>query len=108
MAAGRKDRLITIERATTTRNEFGELIEQWEILASVYAEEIERLVNEQWRAEQLAAETRLQFKAWWTSDLSDLSPVDRLMFEEQTYQILGVQEIGRRRELLITAVARSE
>ena len=111
MRAGDLDRRITLQRATAVQDAMGEPIKTWSDIARVWAKKLEsrRMAREAPDAgEARAALRRRTFEIRWSSAVADLSPVDRLIFEGEPYDILGVTEIGRRVGLSIEAEARAE
>jgi SPP1 family predicted phage head-tail adaptor len=108
MKAGSMDRRITIQRATVTVDAFNNPIVAWASLCSVWAEKVEATQSELLAAREKGAAITKRFRIRYSDDVSDLSPADRFTFEGRTYDILGVGEIGRRRGLEITAIARAE
>ena len=103
MDAGKLDRLITIQAATTTQNEFGEPIPSWSNLADVWAEYLPGGGSERFTAQQVYAETTARFRIRWRSDVDAMS---RILFDGKTWDILAVDEFdGRRNGLEIKVKA---
>lgn len=101
-AAGRLDRIVTIQRMTVTQDETGQPVEifaTWRVLKmgkkDIRADE--RLRSDQ----ELATETTVFVSHWITGLLT----TDRLITEDKAYDILGLAELGRRSGLEITAKA---
>jgi SPP1 family predicted phage head-tail adaptor len=108
MYAGRLDRRITIERATTTADAFNEGVETWETLVTVWARAEPISDGEKLRAGETLAHKSYRFQIRYSSLVADVDPRDRLTFDGRTFDIAGVKEIGRREGLEITATARAE
>ena len=111
MKAREMDRRITLQRKAVAQDGFGEPIETWSDLATVWAQKVEsaRMAREAPDAgEARAALTRRTFRIRWDSSVSDVNPKDRIVFEGRTYDILGVSELGRREGFSIEAVARAD
>lgn len=108
MRAGPLDRRITIERATATTDAFGGETLTWATVATVWGSREDVTDGERWRAAEVAATITTRFRIRWSSDVSSVSPKDRLVCEGRTYQIHHVKEIQRRTGLEITASARAE
>ena len=111
MRAGNLDRRITLQRASVAQNGLGEEIETWADLATVWAEKIEsrRLAKEQSDAgEARQALRRRTFRIRWSSGLADLNARDRVIFDGQACDILGVTELGRREGLEIETLQRAD
>jgi SPP1 family predicted phage head-tail adaptor len=101
--AGRLDRRITIEIKTVAQDEFGQPVETWTTLATVWAHKRDIRASEKFRAQQEIAEEAAVFEIRWRSGID---AGDRLVHDGKTYDIEGVAEIGRREglELMATAV----
>lgn len=104
VTAGKRDRLITIQRATYTTNEFNERVYAWSALASVWAGYLPVSDGERMRASQLGAELTGRFHVPHLSVVASVNPKDRIVMDGDTFDILGVKEIGRREGLEITAL----
>ena len=105
MMAGRLDRRITLQRKTVTQDEYGQEIETWTDLATVWAEKRDMKGSERWQAQQKVAEVETTWRIRWRDGIT---PLDRLLDGDQVYDVTGVAEIGRREGLEITASARAE
>src|SRR5687767_9049093 len=108
MRAGDLDRRITIRRATFAPNAFNELLATWSDIATVWAAAYQITDAERFRAQEIGAEVTTRFTISYSSEVADLGPTDRLMYEGREYNITGVRELGRRVWLEIGAVARAE
>lgn len=103
MRAGDLDRRVTLQRAgqgddglqTTTLN--------WADLSTVWASRQDISDGERGRADGTLADATTRFRIRWSETVSDLSPKDRLTTEGQTFDIVGVKQLGRRYGLEITA-----
>lgn len=103
MKAGKLDREIKIERATTTVNEFGTPVETWASVATLRAEIVTAETVEAAREHGASTEAAIAFR---TRFIDGITVADRLTYAGRTYDIKAVSEIGRRRGLEIRAVAR--
>lgn len=108
MQAGKLDRRITLQRATTTANSLNEPIQTWAAIATVWAAKMEVRDSERQRAAETAAVIDTRFQIRWSSQVSDIDAADRVVFGGRTFNILGVKEIGRREGLELSCQARSE
>jgi len=108
MEAGKLDRRITLQRFTTTKNEFNEDVQTWADLATVWASKEDIRDSERWQASEVAAEVTTRFRIRWSNTVKDIDPRDRVLFDGRIYAINAVKEIGRRVGLEITAAARAE
>lgn len=108
MQSGRLDRRITIERFTSAQNGFGERVEAWGPLATVSAEKSYRRAGESVLAGEVAAIRVLRFAIRWSAAVADVNPKDRVDFDGAKFDILEVNEIGRREGIEIFAQARAD
>jgi SPP1 family predicted phage head-tail adaptor len=88
-----------------TENDYGEAVETWTTLATVWAEKIPVRGSERYAAMQTVAEVDTRFKIRYRTDVS---PLDRVVCNGITYDVLGVLEIGRREGWEILAKGRAE
>jgi SPP1 family predicted phage head-tail adaptor len=86
------DRLITIQRRTVTQDGYGQEVETWTELAEVEASKVDLSGDEVPAAAQFAATVATRFRIRWDSELADLSPLDRIVYEGRTYDIKVVKE----------------
>lgn len=105
MRSGRLDRRLTLQRKTATENDYGEPVETWTTIATVWAEKIPVRGAERYAAMQTVAEVDTRFKIRYRTDVS---PLDRVVCAGITYDVKGVLEIGRREGWEIYATARAE
>ena len=108
LAAGRFNRRIDLQRATTAQDETGQPVETWSTLASVWASWRRASARETLAAAEVAAAVTDVFETRWYSGVADLNPKDRLVYAGRTYDIVEVAEIGRREGLRIAGVARAD
>ena len=108
MQAGKLDRRITLQRASTTKNGFNEDVEAWGDIATVWASATPVSDAERVRAQQVGAVISMRFQIRFSTAVADLSPTDRLSYNGKTYNITAVKELGRREGLEITAATRSD
>ena len=106
LLAGKMDRRITLQRATVTYDALNNPVQTWATLATVWASKEDISDSERVAAKEVGAEITTRFQIRYSTDVSDLNPKDRLTYNSDTYQIVGVKEIGRREGLEITSVAR--
>jgi SPP1 family predicted phage head-tail adaptor len=107
---GELDRRITIRRVSLVPNEFNELIETWNDLATVWAKRTDASANESYRAQEVGAQISVRFVIRYSVQVADLNPLDRIAFDGREYNITRVGEPAgtRNRWREIDAVARAE
>lgn len=93
MRAGDLDRKLVIEEPTGTRNGIGENIETWSEFATVWAKRLPVKANEYYATDQVNAPVEAVFRIRW---LSGLTAAMRISYDGKYYDILSIQEIGRR------------
>lgn len=110
MRAGELDRRVTIERYTTEKNEWNEDVEVWAPLATVWCAKRDVSAGESYRAQSVSAQITTRFTIRYSSQVADVNPKDRLIYEGRVYNITAVREAaeGRRVALEIDAVARAD
>ncbi len=102
------DRVVTLERVTITRDEFGEGIETWGTLAQRKAQRLDVSDVEAVRAAEVGSQLTTRFVIRYSSEVANLNTRDRLTLEGEIYNIVGVKEKERRRWIEISAVRRSD
>ncbi|MBN8959082.1 MAG: phage head closure protein [Rhizobiales bacterium] len=120
MRAGRLDRKITIQRKTVTQSSSGAPIETWAAISHRrWASYRPVRGDERFGGEQWAASEQVEFSIRYSSDVADLSPLDRVIYpapdvdtptpaDNTIFDIMAVQEIGRREGLRLVAARRAE
>jgi len=109
MRFGKMDRRISVERATLTTNAYGERVETWAALATVWADVTYRVGgSESIQSEQIFSEQRVNFTIRYSNTLSNLKTSDRVTYNSEIYQIEGVQEIGRNEGIRLITTLRGE
>lgn len=122
MRAGRLDRLIDIQRATASASDSGEQVITWSNIVTRRAASITPIQgSERFIAPQVEAMDQLEFRVRLFSDVANLTARDRIIYpamapssppgtpaESQIYNILSVNEIGRREGLRIIAIRRPD
>ena len=99
---GKMDRLITIETFTEAQDNFGEPIKTWTTLATVWAEVVPTRGTERFVAAQTHAERTTTFRIRYRDDVTEEM---RIVWESAEYDISGIVELKRQRQLEITAQA---
>ena len=111
LQAGDLDRRITFQRVTvTTGGAYNEPQEVWSDLVAVRAKRTDASAAEGYRAAEVGTQISTRFTVRWSSLVSSVSPLDRLVFEGRTFNITGVREVAgaTRQWIEIDAVARGE
>lgn len=105
MRAGRLDRIVTLRSRVQTANEYGELAETFEDIGPVWASKKELRGSERFAAQQTIGQVDT---VWQIRHRTDVSSVSELVYDDKTYEIKGVLEIGRCEGLELHTQARSE
>ncbi|TVT39631.1 head-tail adaptor protein [Hymenobacter setariae] len=105
MNFGKFDRQLLLQRpAVVAQNDFGESAPAgFEDVATVWGEQkpgtgAESVIGQQQTAQQ-AANWQIRYRA-------DITPTWQFVCEGHTYQIIAIQEVGRRAGLLLTTYSR--
>lgn len=102
MKIGKADRRVTLQQVSYTRNNYGEAIRSYSTLAVVWAELMKTGgIGESIKEGQDIAVKRLNFKVRSSSDTRSITAGDRLQYAGDNYDILGVEEIGRKDQLVL-------
>lgn len=80
MRAGKLDRTIAIQRKTETQLPSGEPVETWSTLSERPASLQVIQGDERFASEQLSAVTQFVFTIRWADIVSDVSPLDRIVY----------------------------
>lgn len=95
--SGRANQLVTIQRATTSRDSYGQPIQTWTTLASWRCEVRPVRGAEYFAAQQFNAETSHKLTGHY---ISGVLPTDRVLFDSRVLKIISVINVGERgREL---------
>jgi head-tail adaptor len=102
IAAGSLDRVLTIQRAVETLDEYGAASEEWSTIGTVRArlESSDRIEVVADSGAVEATRHELTFVVRW---FADLRLTDQILYEGAPYSIWKIREIGRRRGLEIQA-----
>lgn len=98
MRAGKLDRSVTLQVVTRTVDASGGPTESWATLASVRAQRLPRAGSEAFSADQLSSVADVLYRIRWRSDVGTAN--NRLV-DTDTYDIVAMDEEGRRRGLLL-------
>lgn len=104
MRAGTLDRIITIQRATEARDDFGVVTTTWATLATLRAALVQASTTEYLQAAGLQGEAAVIFR---TRYLDGVTVRDRVLSDGVAHDIKEVKELGRRKGLEIRTVARN-
>jgi len=99
------DRRITLQRRTATQDAYGEEIETWTDLDTVWAQRWELRGSEQWQARQVIANVDAKYRIHYRDGLT---PVDRMTENGRVFDVHSCVELGRREALELVVSARAE
>lgn len=108
MGAGNYDRRITIRRSAKVNVGGAPTITWSDLAVSIPASAIPISDGERARAGQIQAGNSMRFRFWWAPELSDVNGKDLIVFDGVTFDISHVKEIGRRKEIEVTAASRAD
>ena len=92
------DKRITIERITaTTADAYGQIdltvASNWGPYEHTYASCTSKGGREFWKVQQVNADVSHVWRCPWTKALSQADPTMRIVFEDQRYEILSVEDV---------------
>ena len=94
LPAGKRDRRIVLQRATSTKNGLNEDVKQWSALGTRWAEKLDVSDGEQLRAAQMGATITTRFRVLRRDAVNaSLTPRDRIVLGSLVYEITGIKEI---------------
>ncbi len=105
MNPGRLDRRISLRVKTVANDASGEEIETWAELDGVWAMVTIGATSEAHEAAQDHATEETEFLIRYRTDIT-VNTLNEIAYDGKTYDISGVEEVGRREYLRITALAR--
>ena len=110
MISGPRDRRIKIERRTSTLDGFGGEIVTWvEVGSGWWVSSLPVKDSEAFRNSEATATITHRFQMLWSVQAwNEIDPRCRITFDNRTYDIVAVKEIGRRDGIEISATARAE
>lgn len=103
MESGKLDRLITLQRRTVAATDAnGSAAQTFAAYDEVWAAKIDAGGREYFAGQQVQAEIVTRFKIRWRDDVL---PTDRITFDDKTFNISHIQELGRHEGLMLFATA---
>ncbi|GAB1581729.1 phage head closure protein [Phyllobacterium phragmitis] len=102
MRAGKLDKTITLQRFTSTVDEYGTPIETWADLAPVRAQIIQATTEEFMRGWGASTEAATIFRI---RHMDGITPSDRVTYQGRAYDLKEIKELGRREGLDLRCVA---
>lgn len=93
ISAGKLDRTITFERKTKAVTPSRNTVESWEEIATTWAEVVQLSAAELQTGFGAATGGSVIFRIRWRNDFTT---ADRIVFDDRTYSIAQIAEIGRR------------
>lgn len=117
MRAGKLDMRVAFQRKAQSSSSSGEPVETWSTLATRWADVEPLFGTEVNAAEQWIAREQSRFTVRWSSDIDDLSPLDRVIFpasdaqaspvpSRSVYDVIAVQLLGRNEGIAVQAARR--
>jgi SPP1 family predicted phage head-tail adaptor len=96
MRIGKLDRRITVERATYAQNEYGEAVETWATLCTVWAERVlHTRGNEALTAGMDITTVPVHWVVRYSTITSTITHGDRIQYAGDVYNVLAVLEMVR-------------
>ncbi|MGQ3041109.1 MAG: head-tail adaptor protein [Brevundimonas sp.] len=108
MDAGKLDRRLSILRAGLVDDGFQTVPGDFETVATLWASREDISDGERGRASGVSATATSRFQVRHSTTAAAITPQDRLSEGGQTFDILGIKQLGRRIGLEITASRRAD
>jgi SPP1 family predicted phage head-tail adaptor len=105
MRAGKLDKVIVLERATTAVDDYGTPVEAWTEFATVRAQLIQSTTEEFMQTFGMATQTAVVFRIRY---LDGITLADRVRHDGRIFDLKEVKELGRREGLELRCVAHGE
>ncbi|KEP68524.1 head-tail adaptor protein [Thioclava dalianensis] len=102
MQSGKLTRVIAIQSATSTVDDYGSPVKAWANQGTYRAEVVERSTTEFMQTGGATDEAVIVFRIRFVSGVSN---TNRVSFDGKTYQIKEVTELGRRKGLELRCAA---
>ncbi|WP_313193702.1 phage head closure protein [Shinella zoogloeoides] len=102
MRAGKLDKTITLQRFTSTVDDYGTPIETWTDLATVRAQIIQATTEEFMKGWGASTEAATVFRI---RHMDGITPADRVTYQGRAYDLKEIKELGRREGLDLRCVA---
>jgi len=107
MNIGHMDRRIALQSTTLTTNDYGQRVASWATYATVWASIKYKRGSEKVTDDQVGSTQTVDFTIRYSTDVSGVKASHRLVYNSQNYEILYVQEIGRKEGLILVCELRS-
>jgi SPP1 family predicted phage head-tail adaptor len=104
--AGPLDRRVQFQRPQLVDNGVEEVEEFANHGVPIWASKTDVSDGERLRADQMSASLTSRFVVRWSPFTAGLTAKDRIAYGDDTFEIFGIKEIGRREGLEITAGVR--
>lgn len=108
MRAGKLDRRLTILRAALEDDGFQNTPGDFASVATVWASREDISDGERGRAGGVSATATTRFQVRYSTTTAAVTPKDRVSEGGQTFDVLGIKQIGRRVGFEITAARRAD
>jgi len=108
MQAGKLDRRITLQGATESQSDSGEIIYTWGNVATVWAELVSAKGNERFANAQLIGKAITTFRFRYSTATKVITTKHRVVYDGREYDIVDVREPKRRETLEIDCTVPSE
>lgn len=105
MRAGRLDRRVTLQKPTRTQDDFGQAVETWSDVATVWAGVRQTAGSEFLQAQSETNEQQIVFTMRYRADVRETW---RVVWEGRNFDVIEVRQLGRRAGIEVMAHARSQ
>lgn len=108
MLIGKLDRRITLKQQSNSLDEFGQKLDQWSDIVTIWANITPDKGGEKALSGEIRASDVNKFKIRYSSVIASISPTWRISYQGKEYEISQINEIGRKEGFEIIASARAE
>lgn len=109
MTAGRRDQIVTFQRATTSQDDYGEETETWAELTQEWAAVFYGRGDERRQAAMEQGQQAATFQVLSNEDTRSIALTDRLVLDGWIWDIVGISPETPKRGLIeVTATATGE
>lgn len=99
MRAGNLDRVVQLQRPTTSLDLYGTPIETWTTFATMRSQLLQHATDDKEGQRGHTSDVVRAFRVRW---IDGVSLENRISYDGQQYQITQIKELGRRRGLDLT------
>ena len=101
-------RIVVQRQGAETRNALNEPVRAWEELGKFWSKRFTQKPTEGWKSGQTAAQVERAFNVRYSHRAASITPQMRIVCNGRTFEIIGVNELGRQDGIDLVAIASAE